>query len=199
MTIFPIKWRANEQLGGGWAPTSKNWCLDRIPTDPGTRKLRSSSVDPVGPTVGSDFFFTDRLNTKIWCIPFREIVKQPKFDATKRRSSRDSQRIALKIGNPQKVVVKRDRDYVFTETYEHYIVSFNYGQLIFLQIILKVWECTLHWGYLSHHTSPINMMFLLGVNRAWDRRLWRSSLFVVNCSCFSLGKSYLVNLQGLLP
>ena len=23
MTIFPIKWRANEQLGGGWAPTSK--------------------------------------------------------------------------------------------------------------------------------------------------------------------------------
>ena len=22
MTIFPVKWRANEQLGGGWAPTS---------------------------------------------------------------------------------------------------------------------------------------------------------------------------------
>ena len=22
MTIFPTKWRANEQLGGGWAPTS---------------------------------------------------------------------------------------------------------------------------------------------------------------------------------
>ena len=41
MTIFPTKWRANEQLGGGWAPTSCAFWGEDNPTFNKTMKPSS--------------------------------------------------------------------------------------------------------------------------------------------------------------
>ena len=76
MTIFPIKWRANEQLGGGWAPTSQEWPFVVSMLDFWWVIFQISQVYTMKTFEGKGYTFTKTAQVSMRAVKHRNGLKQ---------------------------------------------------------------------------------------------------------------------------